>query len=151
MDSVLKGVANYLTSADTAKKFKLITYSEVFDEVIKKNLTPFIYIYGEEEKKIPRSDMLMKSAYERQFIITLYIIQDAKILKDVVQGSSTISSIWSLSEYVYDLISLDKTFNGTVNRLAEKEITSKIGEIRKDNTIKLILQTELTLIKNIFK
>lgn len=151
METVLKGVSDYLISADTSKKFKQIVYSEFLDEMINKNQTPFIDVIGLQERKTPLSDMSMKKAYRQFYDISIVIVQDAKVTKDIIQGTKTISSIWSLSEYVYDLISADITFNGTVNRLHEKEIISKLTTLTKDNSVKLALEMELTLIKDIFK
>jgi len=151
METVLKSVSDYLSSVDTAKKFKSIVYSEFLDDMISKNQTPFIDVIGLKTRKAPYKDMTMKRAYIQYYDISLVIVQDAKVTKDIIQGSKTVNSIWSLAETVYTLIEADPTFNGIVNRLAEQEITMQITTLTKDNSVKLALEMQLTLIKDIFK
>lgn len=146
METILKGLANYLIAADTAKKFKVITYSEFLDELIAKNQTPFIDIIGLQEIKKPFDRHLMKSVYSRMFEVTIVIVQDAKVTKDIIQGSKTIEGIWSLADYIYGLINADRTLGGLIDRIAEKEVISKITTLTKDNSIKLALEMELTLV-----
>jgi hypothetical protein len=146
MELILKGLANYLITADTAKKFKVITYSEFLDELIAKNQTPFIDIIGLQETKKPFDKHSMKSVYSRTFEVTIVIVQDAKVTKDIIHGSKTTESIWSLADYVYGLINADRTFGGLIDRIAEKEVISKITTLTKDNSIKLALEMELTLV-----
>lgn len=148
MDDILKGVADFITAGDTTKKFKAVYYSEYLDECIAKNKTPFINIIGPKKRRSPLKGFNFNKSSRRGFDISIVIVQDAKMMKQVVHGTD---SIWSLDDYLWDIIDADPTFNGLVREIEEKVIESKLIMIRKDNSVKLGLETELTLIKDVFK
>jgi len=148
MDDILKGVADFIAAGDTEKKFKAVYYSEYLDECIAKNKTPFINIIGPRKRRFPLQGFSFNKSTRRGFDISIVIVQDAKLMKKVVHGSD---SIWSLEDYLWDIIDADQTFGGIVRAIDEKPIESKLVMITKDNSIKLGLEIELTLTKDVFK
>lgn len=150
MDDILEGVAAFITASDKAglKKFKLVTYSEYVDDLISGNRMPVVDILGFRERKSPISGFTFDKAYRQSFDISIIIIQDSKLLRDVLHGAN---SVWGLSKYLWSLIELDRTFGGIVRGIDDKPIESKLMTIKKDNSIKLGLETELTLTKDVFK
>jgi hypothetical protein len=148
MDEILIGVSEFIASADTSKKFKAVAYSEYVDELIKANKTPFVDVVGVRERKSPLSGFLFDKGYRQAFDISIVIVQDAKLMKDVLHGTN---SIWSLWSYLWEIIEADRTFGGLIQRIEEKPVESKLITLVKDNSTKLGLETELTLIKDVFK
>jgi hypothetical protein len=148
MDDILIGVSEYIAAADTSRKFKAIVYSEYVDECIAKNKIPFVDVVGIKERKSPLSGFSFDKGYRQAFDISIVIVQDAKLMKDVLHGTS---SIWALWSYLWEIIEADRTFGGVVQRIDEKPVESKLITLVKDNSTKLGLETELTLILDVFK
>jgi len=150
MDNVLKGVSDFLTAGDKAgsKKFKVITYSEYVDDIIKDNKIPAIDVMGFKERKSAVPGMSFTSSERQSFDISIIIIQDAKLLRDIIKGPNT---VWGLSRYVWDMIKADMTFAGTVRTIeSNPPVESQLIKIVKDNTTKLGIETRLTVTKDEF-
>ncbi|PKL17874.1 MAG: hypothetical protein CVV49_08840 [Spirochaetae bacterium HGW-Spirochaetae-5] len=148
MNNILKGVADFITAGDTLSKFKIITYSEYVDDLIKENKMPAVDILGFRERKTPLPGFSFDKAYRQSFDITIIIIQDAKLLRDILHGTN---SVWGLSTYLWNIIETDRTFGGIVRAIDDKPVESKLVKLTKDNSVKLGLETELTLTKDVFK
>lgn len=148
MDSILTGVSSFIKSGDTQKKFKIITDNEFIDELMNKNQTPFLDVIGLKQTKTPISGFNFKDNYKEEYLISIVIVQDAKAIKNVIKGET---SVWKLWSYVWGIIETDKTFNGLVRGIKEQSIESKIMSFTKDNSVKVALETELVLYKDVFK
>ena len=147
MDQVLEGIASYLQSNDTQKAFKRIEYSEWIDDLIKDNKLPFLNVVGIKERKSPLNNISMANGYRQFYDISILIGQDARLIKKVIHGSN---SIWQLWDVVWEIIEGDPSFNGIISKIDEKVIESRLITITKDNSVKLILETELTVFKDVF-
>ena len=150
MDNVLKGVSDFLTAADAAgsKKFKVITDSEFVDEIIKDNRIPAVDVIGLKERKASIKGFDFNKAYRQSFDITIIVIQDAKVLRDIIKGTK---SVWGLSRYVWEMIESDRTFGGVVRGIEDKPVETELIKPVKDNSIKLGIETKLTVTRDVFK
>lgn len=151
MNDVLKGIAEYFKAKDIDNKFKAIENSEYMDELIKRNRVPFINIIGFDKTRSRPSNYSLKHMETETYEVSIIICQDARFTTDIIKGTKTTESIWSLSDYVYGLIDEDNTFNGVVNRLADRDITTRLTTLTKDNSVKLALEMKVFLIKDVFK
>lgn len=151
MNDVLNGITEYFKEKDIENKFKTIENSEYMDELIKRNRVPFINIIGFDKTRSPLNNYSRKNAETELYEISIIICQDARFTKDVIKGTKTTESIWSLSDYVYSLIEEDNTFNGVVNRLADQDIRTTLTTLTKDNSVKVALEMKIFLIKDVFK
>ena len=150
MNNTLKKVSEFLQSQDVLedKKYSIITYSELIQDLINKNKTPFLVVLGMKERKSPLSWCNMDKGYRQFYDITLVICQDKKVLRDVLIKDDSIFDLWS---YTWSLIETDKSFNGVVDGIEETTIESKLTTLQKDNTIKLVYETQLSLYKDVLK
>lgn len=148
MDTILDGIVNFIKSKDKLNKFKVITCSEFLEDLINKNQLPFIDIVGLKENKTELKQIAFKYGYKQTYTISIMIFQDAKALKDVLKGNN---SIWGLWNYVWSMIEADNTFGGLVDGFDSSNIESKLVTMQKDNTIKIGLETQLTLTKDILR
>jgi hypothetical protein len=148
MEDVLSGVVTYLKAADTLNRFRVIDYSEMLDDMIHSNKTPFIDVVGTRVSETPLAGFKPAKARRGKYYITLIIVQDKKVLREVLKGSE---SIWGLKKYLTGLINADSTFGGIVQGLAfDENIDSEIVTLKKDNSVKLALEVKLVLFKDIF-
>lgn len=148
MNNTLKTISDYLTAADSvSKKMGTITYSEMLQDLINANRTPFLDIVGLSERKSQIPGIDLRSGYRQQYNIVLYICKDDKVLSKVLKGTDSIFDLWN---YIWSIIEKDRTFGGAVQGILDKDVESKITTLQRNDTVKLVYETNLTVYKDIF-